>query len=138
MDKKTRRKVKAVIHSQNLSAYEIEDAIRRAEMFEEQDRKLKEKLDAVNRAQTTIHSAKRLVVELTEQSDKDVIEGQIKELTCIIEDEKSDAATINNLSDRLLELMNSAYSSVSDDEPITDIDGFRRNTQESQDFYNNF
>ena len=138
MDKKTQKSVKAVIRSQNLSQSEIEDAIRKAEMFEEQDRKLKEKIDATNNAHSMIHKARNLINVLVEDNDKKILEEQISALENELQRDVIEPQIINEMTDELLKIMNTAYSAGTTAEPIVDAEGFRKNSQESQDFYNNF
>lgn len=79
-----------VTGAKGLTEEEIQDKVRNAEQFEEEDKKMKEKIEAKNNAESMIYQTKKLMDEnkdKIQENEKEEIEKAIKSLE---EDIKSD------------------------------------------------
>jgi len=94
-DKATGKENKIVIKSSSgLSDEEIENMVRDAESHADEDRKLRELVDARNQADGLIHSVKKTMKEMgdkLESAEKEKIEAAIKELEDVLKGEDKEA-----------------------------------------------
>ena len=97
-----------VTGSQGLSPEEIEQKVREAEKFEEEDKKLREKVEAKNNAEAMIYQTRKLMEdnkEKIQENEKQEIENAIKALE---EDIKTD--DVNRIKLGIENLQKSMYS----------------------------
>ncbi|MHA1272894.1 MAG: molecular chaperone DnaK [Promethearchaeota archaeon] len=97
-----------VTGAQGLSPEEIQEKIRIAEQFEEEDRKLREKVETKNNAESMIYQTRKLIEENKDkitEDEKKQIEAAIKSLE---EDIKSD--DVNRIKLGIENLQKSIYS----------------------------
>jgi molecular chaperone DnaK len=97
-----------VTGAQGLSEEEIREKIRNADKYEEEDKKLKEKIEAKNNAEAMIYQTKKLMEDnkdKIQENEKEEIEKAIKSLE---EDIKSD--DVNRIKLGVENLQKSMYS----------------------------
>ncbi len=104
-DKGTGKEQKITITaSTNLSDEEIQQKIKDAEKYAEEDKKRKERIEAVNQADAAIYTAEKTLKELGDkvtEDEKKKIEDRIKALRDLIGDEKKSAEEIKKGSEEL-------------------------------------
>ena len=104
-DKGTGKEQKITITaSTNLSDEEIQKKIKDAEKYAEEDKKRKERIEAVNQADAAIYTAEKTLKELGDkvtEDEKKKIEDRIKALRDLIGDEKKSAEEIKKGSEEL-------------------------------------
>ena len=104
-DKGTGKEQKITITaSTNLSDEEIQKKIKDAEKYAEEDKKRKERIEAVNNADAAIYTAEKTVKELGDkvnEDEKKKIEEKIKQLKDLIADEKKSAPEIKEKTEEL-------------------------------------
>ncbi len=104
-DKGTGKEQKITIAaSTNLSEEEIQQKIKEAEKYAEEDRKRKERIEAVNTADAAIYTAEKTMKELGEKmtdDEKKEIEAKIKALRELMADEKKSAEEIKKATEDL-------------------------------------
>ena len=104
-DKGTGKEQKITITaSTNLSEEEIQRKIKEAEKYAEEDRKRKERIEAVNQADAAIYTAEKTLKELGDkvsEEEKKKIEERMKELRSLIADEKKSAGDIKEKTEEL-------------------------------------
>ncbi len=104
-DKGTGKEQKITITaSTNLSEEEIQKKIKEAEKYAEEDRKRKERIEAMNTADAAIYTAEKTMKELGEKmtdDEKKEIESKIKALRELMADEKRSAEEIRKATEDL-------------------------------------
>eukprot|EP00095_Tigriopus_kingsejongensis_P005405 maker-scaffold463_size163741-snap-gene-0.6 protein:Tk05405 transcript:maker-scaffold463_size163741-snap-gene-0.6-mRNA-1 annotation:"heat shock" len=128
-DKATGKENKIVIKSSSgLSDEEIEAMVREAEEHAEEDRALREKIDARNQAEGMIHSVKKTMTEMgdkLEATEKESIEAAVKELEEVIDGDdveaiKAKTETLATASHKLAEQMYQQAAQEEGSEPPQD------------------
>ena len=121
-DKGTGKEQQIVIQSSGgLSKDEIENMIKNAERYAEEDRKKKEIIDAVNQAEGIIHNTESKLDEFREHLPSEEIEalkGKIAKAKEVLankdnEDPENIKSTVNDLQQASLKLFEQAYKKVS-------------------------
>jgi len=95
-----------ITSSTNLTEEEIERKVKEAEKFAEEDRKLKEKIEAKNSADSLIYETEKTLNEQKDKIDeteKVNVEEKIAELKKLIEDDSVDAEAIKKATEALTE-----------------------------------
>ena len=136
-DTTTKKEVHVVISSKGMTAAQIAKAIQDAEMFEEQDKLTKKRLDAKNTAEIAVNKAKKFMKQLDNESIK-YLQTKIDAIHKIMEAKEFNTETLADAVDELMQAMNSAYESSDAYQPPVDTEGFRGNSEENQSFYDNF
>ena len=94
-----------ITSSSNLSNDEIEKKVKEAEMYAAEDKKKKEKMDALNQAETTVYQTEKTLKELgdkvTEQEKKSV-EEEIEKLKKVKDDKDADSEKIRAAIDAVM------------------------------------
>ena len=94
-----------ITSSSNLSNDEIEKKVKEAEMYAAEDKKKKEKMDALNQAETTVYQIEKTLKELgdkvTEQEKKSV-EEEIEKLKKVKDDKDADSEKIRAAIDAVM------------------------------------
>ena len=117
-DKATGKEQSIVIKaSSGLSDEEINKMVEDAELHAEDDRKMREVIDARNQAENLIHGTEKAMVDLgdkLEDEEKSKIEGHITELRTAMDGDDKDAieAAAATLSESAGELAQRAYASA--------------------------
>jgi molecular chaperone DnaK len=120
-DKGTGKEQQIVIQSSGgLSKDEIENMIKNAEKYAEEDKKKKEIIDAVNQAEGIIHNTESKLDEFREHLPAEEIDGLKEKITKAKEvlankdneDPENIKSTVNDLQQASLKLFETAYKKV--------------------------
>lgn len=90
----------------NLSEEEIERKVKEAEMNAEADKAKKEKIEAVNQAESTVYQTEKTLKEVEDKisaDDKDAIEKAIENVKSVKDKEDATAEEIRNAIDELMQ-----------------------------------
>ncbi|SHJ75686.1 molecular chaperone DnaK [Tepidibacter formicigenes] len=94
-----------ITSSTNLSEEEIEKKVKEAEMHAQQDKERKEKIEAINNAESTIYQTEKTLNELGDKvnsSDKEAIESALKNLKEVKDKEGATSEEIKKATEELM------------------------------------
>ncbi len=94
-----------ITSSTNLSEDEINKKVQEAKMHEEEDKKRKEKVEAVNHAENTIYQMEKSLADLGDkvtEGEKTAVEGAIEDLKKVKDDANSTTEQIRNEIEKLM------------------------------------
>lgn len=94
-----------ITSSTNLSEDEINKKVKEAQMHEEEDKKRKERVEAVNHAENTIYQMEKSIKDLADKAtegEKTAVEGAIEDLKKVKDDPNSTAEQIREKIDALM------------------------------------
>ncbi len=100
----------AITSSTNLSEADIEQKVKEAEMYAEEDKKKRERMEALNQAESTVYQTEKALEEVGDkatQEEKDAVNAALTELKNIIANESS---TEEELRKGIDEVMNKFHS----------------------------
>ncbi len=99
-----------ITSSTNLSEADIEQKVKEAEMYAEEDKKKRERMEALNQAESTVYQTEKALEEVGDkatQEEKDAVNAALTELKNIIANESS---TEEELRKGIDEVMNKFHS----------------------------
>lgn len=99
-----------ITSSTNLSEADIEQKVKEAEMYAEEDKKKRERMEALNQAESTVYQTEKALEEVGDkatQEEKDAVNASLTELKNIIANESS---TEEELRKGIDEVMNKFHS----------------------------
>ena len=141
-DKATGKENNIIIKSSSgLSDEEIDRMVREAEENADEDRKVRERVEAKNQAESMIHSVEKSVVEMGDKldaSEKDKIDAAIKELQDVLEGDdvdivKEKTTALAEASHKLAEQMYQQASEDSQEAPEYNDAGTSENPDDNVD-----
>ena len=94
-----------ITSSTNLSEDEINKKVQEAKMHEEEDKKKKERVEAVNHAENTIYQTEKSLTDLADkvtEGEKSAVEGAIEDLKKLKDDPSSTAKEIRDGIEKLM------------------------------------
>ena len=94
-----------ITSSTNLSEDEINKKVQEAKMHEEEDKKKKERVEAVNHAENTIYQTEKSLADLADkvtEGEKSAVEGAIEDLKKLKDDPSSTAKEIRDGIEKLM------------------------------------
>ena len=94
--------------SSGLSEEEVERMRKEAEQHAEEDRQRKEAVEARNKADNMAYTAEKTINDLGDKVPAEIksqVEAKVAEVRKVLEDENSDAATLNRMTDELTQLV---------------------------------
>lgn len=99
--------------STNLTDKEIQDAVREAEKYADEDKKRKQLVEASNNADSLIYNTNKTLKDLAEkveQSDQDKIKAEIEKVQKTLD--SKDAEVINQASEKLSQLAQDVFGKI--------------------------
>ena len=94
-----------ITSSTNLSEEEINKKVQEAKMHEEEDKKRKERVEAVNHAESTIYQMEKSLADLADkvtEGEKTAVEGAIEDLKKVKDNQSSTAQEIRDAIEKLM------------------------------------
>ena len=99
-----------ITSSTNLSEADIEKKVKEAEMYAEEDKKKKERTEALNQAEATIYQTEKALEEVGDKAtdeEKEAVKAAIEELKTVT---ASENATAEEIREKMDELMNKFHT----------------------------
>ena len=116
-------------NSGNMSKEDIEKAQKEAEMHAEEDKKMKDAVDAKNQLENAIYQAEKMPDEYKDKisdNDKETIKKAVEEAKKVLNDEKADKDTleqaVKDLNDKIMPIGAKMYQEASKDSSQSEDD----------------
>lgn len=125
-----------ITSSTNLSEDEIDKKVKEAELHAEEDKLKKDKMEALNQAESTIYQTEKTLEEVGEkasQEEKDAVNGAISDLKTLIADENASGEDIRKAIDEVMTKFHSISQKMYEEAQAAQGENPESGTEEAKD-----
>ncbi|WP_028828449.1 molecular chaperone DnaK [Proteocatella sphenisci] len=125
-----------ITSSTNLSEDEIDKKVKEAELHAEEDKLKKDKMEALNQAESTIYQTEKTLEEVGEkasQEEKDAVNGAISDLKTLVADENASGEDIRKAIDEVMTKFHSISQKMYEEAQAAQGENPESGTEEAKD-----